>query len=62
MFSKRGAIKYTAYYSFWIENTKGHIFNCQPSFARAPGVVAELILAIHLMRCPTTSCRFDGRV
>jgi hypothetical protein len=55
-------MKYTAYYSFWIENTKGHIGNCQPSFARALGVVAGLILAIHLMRCPTTSCPSDGKV
>jgi hypothetical protein len=55
-------MKYTAYYSFGIENTKGHIGNCQPSFARALGVVAGLILAIHLMRCPTTSCQSDGKV
>jgi hypothetical protein len=55
-------MKYAAYYSFWIEYTKGHIGNCQPSFARALGVVVGLILAIHLMRCPTTSCPFDGKV
>jgi hypothetical protein len=62
MFLKRGAIKYTAYYSFSIENKKGDIGNCQPSFARVLGVVGGLILAIHLMRCPTTSCRSDGKV
>jgi len=52
MFFKRAAIKCTAYYSCWIENTKGHIGNCQPSFARGLAVVAGPILAIHLMGCP----------
>ncbi len=60
MFFKRGAIKCTAYCLRWIENTKGHIGNCQPSFARRLAVVAGLILAIRLMQCPTTSS--DGKV
>lgn len=45
---KRGAIKCTANYLCWIH--KGEIGDGQPSFARALGVVAGLIVAIHLMR------------
>jgi hypothetical protein len=45
-----------------IENTKGHIGNCQCSFARALGVLAGLILAICLIRCPTIWCGSDRRV
>jgi len=46
----------------WIENTKGHIGNCQPSFARGLAVVAGLILALRLMQCPTTSCQSNEKV
>jgi len=62
MFKKRGAINCTVYYSCWIENTKGHIGHCQPSFSRAVGIVAGPIVAIGLIGCPTTSCWSDGKV